>query len=132
MRVVRSLTCIRAGEEVCINYISEESLLAPKEIRRQLLQDQKEFFCMCTRCSAEEDDTRVFPCYRCPGKVLARVDGGQCDVCAKPLDPALLRTEKDLLNDLDYIDNVLDNGFRVDVTSKLLALRPVHPSHYLT
>merc|ERR1711971_418326 len=61
-RVVRSLTKIPKGVEVCISYLSDMDLLRPAQQRLAELQSSFEFVCTCSRCCSEQDDMRVFPC----------------------------------------------------------------------
>lgn len=79
-----ALKPIKAGEEVCITYVVEQTLLSPCGQRRHRLHSMFGFACMCARCESGEDAVRAFPCRRrgCPGtRCLCQNQLGACSVC---------------------------------------------------
>merc|ERR1712087_1004562 len=48
--VLRCRQRIRPGEEVCISYLPESSLLQSTPVRRLELNETKRFWCDCERC----------------------------------------------------------------------------------
>ncbi|CAE7197245.1 unnamed protein product [Symbiodinium sp. CCMP2592] len=84
---------IKAGEEVTVSYISENSLLLPVLQRRSALYRPWQFHCHCERCVGI-DDTRGHRCSLCGrGIQWASADGAwqACDNCGGHMDDKELR-----------------------------------------
>lgn len=140
-RVMRSLIPIRCGEEVFVSYLSDEQLLLPKADRRADLEVGKEFHCRCSRCDSDLDDVRVFQCCSpaCSGKCVLSGHGvGCCDLCgvgpSRLASSRMLAQEAALTNQLDYFDDVLDTGQRIDISQCVfkLSLGELHYCHWLS
>eukprot|EP00978_Attheya_sp_CCMP212_P025189 scaffold80607_cov27-Attheya_sp.AAC.1 len=60
--LVRVVATVSEGEELTIDY-SSENLLSPTYLRRKALLESKFFVCACERCSNQDyDETRRFKC----------------------------------------------------------------------
>ena len=144
-RVVRTLTDVAEGEELCIDYLSEEGDLLPVHQRRAKLRNW-EFTCGCPRCAAHGDDTRRFPCMEatCKGHKLAHQPTAEdqaeltaCSVCGTHASPSytsrMLRQEADLIQKMAEIPRLGGSGGASveDVRPLVMRLRPPHPHHRL-
>lgn len=71
--VLKARRAISKGDEICISYLEEHSLLECAEVRKQHLYETKLFHCTCERCEPQEvneDPCRGFRCAGC----------GQCTI----------------------------------------------------
>ena len=142
-RVVRTLTAVAEGEELCIDYLGEGWDLLPVHQRRAELRHW-EFMCGCPRCAAHGDDTRRFPCMEatCRGHHLAHQPTAEdqleltaCSVCGTHASPShtsrMLRQEVDQMQEVAEIRGLVDSGASVDVRPRIMRLQPPHPHHQL-
>eukprot|EP01063_Lacrimia_lanifica_P009633 TRINITY_DN16572_c0_g1_i1.p1 TRINITY_DN16572_c0_g1~~TRINITY_DN16572_c0_g1_i1.p1 ORF type:complete len:470 (+),score=173.99 TRINITY_DN16572_c0_g1_i1:52-1461(+) len=70
---------IKAGERVCISYISGYQ---PTSVRRETLQQRYYFKCMCSACTVDPDYSRGFKCWRCDrheGVISPKGDGSKIE-----------------------------------------------------
>jgi len=74
---VRALRPLKAGDEVNISYLSDESLCKSTVPRRAALQGRWQFKCGCERCIAP-DTLRAFRC-ALPGCKGVHSTGGECE-----------------------------------------------------
>merc|ERR1712012_648663 len=86
---VVALKPIHAGEEICIMYVVEQSLLQPTQGRRQMLHSMFGFNCKCLKCLSVSDPVRAFSCHdpKCSGSshMINKALSG-CSVCGKNHD----------------------------------------------
>ena len=143
-RVVRTLTAVAEGEELCIDYLSEGMDLQPVHQRRARLMAWN-FLCGCPRCAAHGDDTRRFPCMEttCKGHHLAHQPTAEdqaeltaCRTCGTLASPSytsrMLQREADLSKELARIRGFMESGARHgDVRPLVRRLQPPHPHHHL-
>eukprot|EP01059_Diplonema_ambulator_P032066 TRINITY_DN6101_c0_g1_i4.p1 TRINITY_DN6101_c0_g1~~TRINITY_DN6101_c0_g1_i4.p1 ORF type:complete len:772 (+),score=222.75 TRINITY_DN6101_c0_g1_i4:3094-5409(+) len=57
---LRSLRSIEKGEHLNLAYLDDEVLLAPRDVRRDVLQGRWGFLCACSRCNMPYDDAEIF------------------------------------------------------------------------
>ncbi|CAE7362119.1 unnamed protein product [Symbiodinium natans] len=115
-------------------------MLLPIVDRRSLLEEEREFQCLCARCAEGVEDLRVFRCARdgCAGacKVVGQLLGHCCKCGVAPgraKAEALFASEMELEQLLNFIDDVLDNGKQIDVSGDVLSLSlgALHENQYL-
>jgi hypothetical protein len=54
--VLRAVSTIHPGEEICISYLGDRDLKTqPWRWRRNALWESKRFICACTRCQVEAE-----------------------------------------------------------------------------
>lgn len=72
--LLRARRDIQAGDEICISYLTEPSLLQSTPFRRMELSETKWFWCDCERCRPGIADLcRGLRCPRCPeGQIFAQ------------------------------------------------------------
>ena len=133
-----------AGEELCIDYHSEDMDLQPVHQRRAVLRRKWDFLCACPRCAAHGDDTRRFPCMEttCKGHHLAHQPTAEdqaeltaCRTCGTHASPSytsrMLRQEAGQVQEVAEVRGLVDSGASVDVRPLVRRLQPPHPHHHL-
>jgi len=147
-KIVRVIAPIEVGEELLVDYGGD--LLLPTHLRRAKLQSTKGFVCECSRCNNDEQETRWSYCETksttssscCSGThfiIQPHMDTvpimTNCSKChheasSKHLQK-VLELELELHQEIDKIEHIADQNLPMDVSGRIMALKPPHPYHYL-
>lgn len=138
--VLRARVKIEAQDEICVSYLSEDSLLESVPSRRKHLKDSKHFVCDCARCSGAKDLSRGFRCPACttgnfvnlsigmeePGTAGQLLVGTTCSHCGHVYSEAeavkLLEEESWLSAKIDRIQKNIEKTGKSKSPSQLAAL----------
>lgn len=122
--IVKARRPIQEGDEICISYLLDDSLLHCAEERKRSLQETKLFDCTCERCEPEDcdlDACRGFRCQFCGEcgvfhKLKCKkghgLRGVLCSECGKAVTRVrgvkLLQHEVDLEQEITAMEEAVD------------------------